>query len=146
MKPASFSSRADHDMCIKQLKNCLTLASDAGHVVLIKCDAIISQYCTFLREAAANEDFLSFKEGTARLDTLLCKVLTQQKDASDLWPFTKKMLLLSHGQATVERVFSVNKELLADNMGGNTLVAQRVICDHVHSLGGSAVSKLRPNS
>ena len=72
-------------------------------------------------------------------------MLTQQKDASDLWPFTKKMLLLSHGQATVERVFSVNKELLADNMGGNTLVAQRVICDHVHSLGGSAVSvKITP--
>ena len=34
----------------------------------------------------------------------------------DLWQVARTILLLSHGQATVERGFSVNKETMADNM------------------------------
>ena len=38
---------------------------------------------------------------------------------------------LSHGQATVERRFSVNKDIIATNMLQRTIVAQRKICDGV---------------
>lgn len=37
----------------------------------------------------------------------------------------------SHGQAAVERGFSVNKDVLENNMLENTIVAQRMICDSV---------------
>lgn len=47
-----------------------------------------------------------------------------------------KVLLLSHGQASVERGFSVNKELLQVNMQGRGIVAQGSICDYVDSCGG----------
>ena len=38
---------------------------------------------------------------------------------------------LSHGQATVERGFSVNKDIIATNMLQRTIVAQLKICDGV---------------
>ena len=46
------------------------------------------------------------------------------------------LLLLSHGQATVERGFSVNKEVQSDNLCADTFTARRLICDHVSVAGG----------
>ena len=46
------------------------------------------------------------------------------------------MLLLSHGQATVERGFSINRQLEVENLNDQSYEAQRIICDHVHYVGG----------
>jgi len=50
----------------------------------------------------------------------------------------KALLLWSHGQATVERGFSVglNARLKVDNLTEDAFVAKRLICDHVVSVGG----------
>lgn len=53
----------------------------------------------------------------------------------ELWGFMKKLLMLSHGQATVERGFSINKEVETCNMDEETVVAQRLICDYVRVYG-----------
>lgn len=42
---------------------------------------------------------------------------------------TKLALVLSHGQASVERGFSINKELIVENPKELSLVAQRLIVD-----------------
>ncbi|KAL0170493.1 hypothetical protein M9458_035089, partial [Cirrhinus mrigala] len=55
--------------------------------------------------------------------------------APELWGFVKKLLIISHGQATVERGFSINKEVETCNMDEETVVAQRLICDHVRVYG-----------
>ena len=34
------------------------------------------------------------------------------------------------------RGFSVNKEVEVENLKEHTLVAQRIVCDHVNSVGG----------
>jgi len=41
------------------------------------------------------------------------------------------VLILSHGNAAVESGFSVNKELLVENMEEETIVAQRVVFDAI---------------
>ena len=46
------------------------------------------------------------------------------------------LLVLSHGQATVERDFSINKQVETDNMTEQSLVAKRTICDYVSYVGG----------
>ena len=46
------------------------------------------------------------------------------------------LLVLSHGQASVERGFSVNKEVEVENQKEKTLVAQRLIIDHIRAVGG----------
>jgi ribosomal protein S8 len=63
--------------------------------------------------------------------------LSQDKESfKELSELVKALLVLSHGQAAVERGFSVNKEIEIENMKGQTLVAQRIICDHVKHAGG----------
>ena len=54
----------------------------------------------------------------------------------ELWKVGKLLLALSHGQATVECGFSSIKEGMVENLAQHSLVAQRVICDHVRSVGG----------
>ena len=49
---------------------------------------------------------------------------------------SKILLLLSHGQASVEWGFSVNKEIEVENLLKHSLVAQRTICDYVEAVGG----------
>lgn len=53
------------------------------------------------------------------------------------------ILSLSHGQAAVERGFSVNKDVLQTNMASETIVAQRKVCDALASV--EDVSKLTIN-
>jgi len=45
-------------------------------------------------------------------------------------------LLLSHGQASVERGFSVNKELVVENQSEQTLAARRIIKNHIIHVNG----------
>ena len=43
-----------------------------------------------------------------------------------LWKVVAQLLLLSHGQASVERGFSVNKQMEVTNLQEDTFVAQRL--------------------
>jgi len=52
-----------------------------------------------------------------------------------LWAVVKQLVFLSHGQAMVERGFSVNKEVEVKNMAESTFAAKRLVCDQVQSLG-----------
>lgn len=72
----------------------------------------------------------------SRLDCLMYKHMGNKPEWKKLWNLVKKVLLLSHGQASVERGFSVNREIEVENMKERTLVAQRIISDHVSNVGG----------
>ena len=43
----------------------------------------------------------------------------------------KFVLILSHGQSSVERSFSVNKNLLVEKLQESSLIAQRLLLDHM---------------
>lgn len=45
------------------------------------------------------------------------------------------LLVLSHGQASVERGISINKEIIVENQKEHSLIAQRLIVGHVRSVG-----------
>ncbi len=46
------------------------------------------------------------------------------------------MCVLSHGNAAVERGFSINKECLVENLQQHSLVSQRIVYDAVIAAGG----------
>ena len=54
-------------------------------------------------------------------------------DYDDLWKVITARFVISHGQASVERGFSVNGDMVP-NMKRETLVAQRVVYDAIESL------------
>ena len=50
-----------------------------------------------------------------------------REECADLYRVVKISLVLSHGNAATERGFSVNKQILQDNMMERSLIAQRLV-------------------
>ena len=50
---------------------------------------------------------------------------------SKLWEGVSQLLLLSHGQASVEHGFSINKQMERTNMCHETFIAERIVNDHL---------------
>ena len=48
-----------------------------------------------------------------------------------LWDMTSELLLLSHGQASVERGISVNKQMERTNMCHETFISERLVNDRI---------------
>nr|CAD7434566.1 unnamed protein product [Timema monikensis] len=70
------------------------------------------------------------------LDTIYGSFLIGDANYKHLWEVIKICLVLSHGNATVEGGFSVNKSLLVENMHEKTVTAQRHIHDEIQEAGG----------
>ena len=62
--------------------------------------------------------------------------MARNSSHSNLWSIVRILLLLSHGQATVERSFSADKEVESENLAEETFTAQRLVCDYVNAAGG----------
>ena len=77
------------------------------------------------------DEFSSFDKGKQRLDTFLSKYISQNVDCVNLWKVCKVVFVLFHGQGGVERGFSVNKEILVENMQKESLISQRIVCDQL---------------
>lgn len=86
---------------------------------------IIQQFSEVLSLKVRNEEFQSFQSFKERLDVLGYSI---NGAYPQLWSFIQKLFLLSHGQATVERGFSVNKEIEICHIQEDTVVAQRIVC------------------
>lgn len=71
------------------------------------------------------------------MDYFWSDVLKGKEKFENLYNFIKKMVfILSHGQAFVERGFSINKELIVENQVNVSLIAQRRVYDGIKSAGG----------
>ncbi|RXN38512.1 hypothetical protein ROHU_001041 [Labeo rohita] len=125
------------DMCLQRIKALIMkFVQDkklSGGVTA--GDKIAQQFQKFLFSEARGEEFMAFNalDGKSRVDSFLHKAMNGY---AELWSFVEKLLLLSHGQATVERGFSINKEVEMCNMNEDTIVSQRLICDYVRMCGG----------
>lgn len=123
---------AEPDECQKLFRKTLETLVSCKQVDESKCDRIFEQYNTFIKHE--NCQIIIFDEEKDRLDTFL-KNLTHQK-YPELWIVIKKLLLLSHGQATVEKGFSMNKEAIKDNQKASSLISRRLIKDYITANGG----------
>ena len=75
------------------------------------------------------ELFLKFNFTEDRLDTCLGLYLAYESQFKDLWHICKIIFILSHDQSSVELGFSVNKEILQDNLQETSLILQRLVYD-----------------
>lgn len=126
------------DSAEAKFRQCLNIISEKNRVNENKCDGILQQYRDFVSEMACNPDFKSFSKTTGRLDHLYFSLLSTRVEWADLWSVVKDLLILSHGQASVERGFSINKEISVENMSHKTLISRRAIKDHLNSVGGAS--------
>ena len=64
-----------------------------------------------------------------RLDEFIWPFLMRLSDNKELWTVCKVIFLLSHSQSLAERGFSLNKEVLDNNMQQKSLISQRIVYD-----------------
>ena len=122
------------DSCRKYMRKLVATVVQNNHLRSVAVgDAVVQQFDHFLDVHAKDVSFESFNSGESRVDTFLHG---HMKGYPELWSMVRKLLILSHGEATVERGFSVNKEVEIFNMQPDTVVAHRLVCDYVSSCGG----------
>lgn len=83
--------------------------------------------CTVLKETSV---FKNFDPKSARLDCFLNDFLASDGMKKKLWYCMKVLMVLSHGQASVERGFSINKAIEVENLKQESYIAQRLIFEN----------------
>ena len=126
---------------VKQFERLLSHLMDCNRVKETEVDDIKNEYASFVNDVVHGNAFTLLKfqnydpiEGE-RIDCLLASYLKESLH-SKLWELLKCLLVLSHGQAGVERGFSVNSEIMAYNYKAKSVVALRVTYDHIKQCGG----------
>ena len=112
--------------------------SDANLLSEVTLGKACRQFKNFVHNHKGNTKFKQFKfaEAEYRVDTLFYNALYNQKEFMELWEVSKILLVISHGQASVERGFSINKHASTANQSEGSLVARRIVRDHINYLGG----------
>ncbi|ROL42292.1 Extracellular calcium-sensing receptor [Anabarilius grahami] len=120
------------------LRRTLAYLVDQGRINEQDCDKIIQQYAHFLDDVLQKNHsaFADFNSLSDRVDTLLYTCMSKEKELQKLWKMCHQLLLLSHGQGTVERGFSVNRKIEVENLVEDTYRAQRMTVDHLRIVGG----------
>lgn len=141
LDPRHLVKKENKEGLVRKMTLILNILNRARRISSDLCEGILSQFNRFLSLVHSSEirsEFLEFdpENENHRLDVLLFKVIGQDKKLCDLWSVVKQLLILSHGQATVERGFSVNKEAVADNLSEKAMVAKRQIINFVRQAGG----------
>ena len=134
LNPREMASNVDH--CISRFKKVVARTATESD-----CDAIIQAHTSFLDNIPAfgSEKFSHFNFSTDRLDELFSTYMNTHP-YQKLCKVVQLLLVQSHGQASVERGFSVNKEHEVKNLANQSLVAQRLVCDHINPVGGIYLS------
>ena len=101
-----------------------------------ECDELLSKYKAFLVQMKQDHavDFRDFTPDSRRLDTFLGNYMQDHIQFAKLWDIFKMLLTISHGQASVERGYSVNKDMLIENLHEKTVVDLRTVHDSISTL------------
>lgn len=109
---------------VKKLTSVLQILVESSHIHKRSCDEVLKEFSKFYDHRLTSDSFRSFNPDSNRLDEFDHKHLSTKAERYHLWEIVKHLLILSHSQASVERCFSVNKEVLVENMHTRLLVAQ----------------------
>lgn len=114
----------------------LQILHDLGRITATEADdakAQFSELCASVK-LKHKEQFDTFNREQT-LDVFYSKIFAGDEKQVQLWKVVKMVLIMSHGNASVESGFSVNKELLIENMEEDTIVAQRIVFDAIRVAG-----------
>ena len=120
-------------LSLTKFKRLVSTVNDCKRVKDIDCDDVIWQYQKFLEDVVQvnSHSFEVFNSKDERLDDFFVAFLDEERDYTKLWGILRMILVLSHGQASVERGFRVNRQIEEVN-----LQHKSIECDEVDYRGG----------
>ncbi|GBM65113.1 hypothetical protein AVEN_262601-1 [Araneus ventricosus] len=135
---------SSNEMCENHMDTLLQILHDNN--ILPALSAAKQQFLEFSKKVAKEwkQDFSNYSYKKSPLGVFFFHKYLNVKDFKDLWTVVKIVMTLSHGNASSESGFSINKDILVENMQEKSLVAFRCIYDAVKSQGGPLSVKITP--
>ncbi|XP_063245001.1 uncharacterized protein LOC134546246 [Bacillus rossius redtenbacheri] len=133
LNPYHISSK---DSCVKQLTTALDHLLTANLLPASTVERADREYRFLCSQSNVIEEMKTYSKSETRLDTFWVQLIEGKKEYENLFKVVKLLLILSHGSANIERGFSVNKEILVENLKEPSLIAQRRIFDFVSNEPG----------
>ena len=120
------------------MKKLVEVLYEAGHISAITADKSKEQFTALCSKASndLNAKFSGFVRAEHRLDKFYYDLIGNDVEFSELFAVLQIVLILSHGNASVKSGFSINKQFLVENLHEESLVAQRIVHDHINAVGG----------
>lgn len=129
------------DIAKKRLQFCLETVVEKGHMAGSSADKAKDEYAQLICLPSFKHSLSVYRRTDRRVDHFWMTTISDSGKALEfLKSFLQKILILSHGNASSERGFSINKDCLVVNQLEESLVAQRIVYDAVSNAGG--VSKV----
>ncbi|XP_051165127.1 uncharacterized protein LOC127283960 [Leptopilina boulardi] len=121
----------------ERFQKLLHILHDNNWIHSATADTALHQYKELCSSMTVIEECKIFNRKKERLDSFWMRhVLNNDREYHDFKIVLETTLILSHGNANIERGFSINAESIFENMTQETLVANRIIYDAVNALGG----------
>ncbi|XP_063226773.1 uncharacterized protein LOC134533264 [Bacillus rossius redtenbacheri] len=126
------------DLAIKRLSCALDIFVSHNWLSGIQGDKISKEFKRLCSLTAVQEHLKLHVRSKVRLDKFWFDLLNVycSENTGHLASFLKMIFIMSHGNAAVERGFSINKQCLVENQLDISLIAQRTIHDGILSAGG----------
>lgn len=121
---------------LRRLEIVLEIFQEKKWIGYTECDELYKEFKDFCSKRGALESFKQFDRLSQKLDNFWYNLIVTMNGSQKLLNFLKKILILSHGNAFVEKGFSINKEVIVENQLAKSLVAQRQVYDAIQALGG----------
>ncbi|KAJ8884165.1 hypothetical protein PR048_016022 [Dryococelus australis] len=128
------SVAANIELGSKRLTVLLTLLADSKWLNSSMADKAAREYMCTCSQPKVQDSLKKFSR-----KSLQCA------DTENIAHVMKLVMILSHGNANLEREFSIYSESLLPNMKKESLVARRYVYDSVSTIGGVEKFKLRGN-
>ena len=93
---------------MRKMKRILQCLCEVKRFSDAACDKAYEEYSLFLDSTAVERVSEIFNPATQRVDAWFHDAIADKEEVMTLWSVITQLLLLSHGQATVERGFSCN--------------------------------------
>ena len=134
------------ERCVNKFQIVLKVLVDAKKLKESDVDQTKHQFSCFLDEDVpqhtAKLDAFDHNKEDQHIEQLFYEMMATKQCYKKLWTVVKNLLTLSHGQATVERGFSSNKQVSVDNLQEGSFVALRQIDDYIKAVNGSLNVKI----
>ena len=119
LKPLFMIQHATDRKALRYFHEILLNFKDANLLKEFELDVISDQFKAFLSSCGNIPSFRDFDVKLHRLDVVFFEHLNDKEEYKELWSVIRRLLTLSHGQAVVERGFSINKDTMVANQSEN---------------------------
>ena len=121
-------SKLQFNSLVDKLYSCKWLSEKSSEEAKLQFEEFLSLPCK-----QNCEKFSQFKWEEQRIDEFLGAFLHRNEKYQAFRDVCKEIFVLSHGQSSIERGFSVNKDLLVENLNLQSLIGQRTVYDYFFS-------------